>query len=126
MDLPLNGRRFDWSRLNGRTMSRLDRFLSSTSWCIVWDNFFQWVLNHGLFFYHTPLIKNDDWLNWDPRPFCIFKCWSDIVGYHEFVKENLSYVQVSGLGGYVLREKLLSIKNILKEWLKNDCSNPKE
>jgi hypothetical protein len=34
IDLPLWGRRFTWFRRDERSMSRLDRFLLSESWCL--------------------------------------------------------------------------------------------
>lgn len=38
IDLPLNGRKFTWYKGDGRSMSRLDRFLLSEEWCLMWPN----------------------------------------------------------------------------------------
>jgi len=40
VDLPLRGRRFTWYRGDGRSMSRIDRFLLSDRWCSTWPNCF--------------------------------------------------------------------------------------
>jgi hypothetical protein len=38
INLPICGRLFTWYRGDGFSMSRLDRFLLSSNWCIVWPN----------------------------------------------------------------------------------------
>lgn len=44
-------------------------------------------------------------------------------GYEEFVKNEWKELQVSGWKGYVLKEKLKSVKNKLKLWNKEHCGN---
>jgi hypothetical protein len=46
----------------------------------------------------------------------MLKCWKDIPGYHQFVREKWSALQIDGWGGFVLKEKFKSIKLTLKEW----------
>jgi hypothetical protein len=38
VDIPLHGRKFTWFKGDGLSMSRLDRFLLSEEWCLVWPN----------------------------------------------------------------------------------------
>ncbi|XP_045801716.1 uncharacterized protein LOC123895416 [Trifolium pratense] len=38
IDLPLCGRKYTWFKGDGRSMSRLDRFLLSGEWCLTWPN----------------------------------------------------------------------------------------
>lgn len=38
IDLPLCGRKFTWFKGDGRSMSRLDRFLLLEEWCLLWPN----------------------------------------------------------------------------------------
>jgi hypothetical protein len=38
IDLPLWGRRFTWFKGDGKSMSRLDRFLVSEEWSLTWPN----------------------------------------------------------------------------------------
>ncbi|AES88382.2 hypothetical protein MTR_4g054200 [Medicago truncatula] len=37
-DLPLGGRLFTWFKGDGKSMSRIDRFLLSEEWCLLWPN----------------------------------------------------------------------------------------
>jgi hypothetical protein len=46
----------------------------------------------------------------------MLKCWRDIPGYQLFVRDNWNSVQVDGWGGYVMKEKLKTIKAALKDW----------
>ena len=41
VDLPLRGRTYTWYRGDGRTMSRIDRFLLSDNWCLTWPTCIQ-------------------------------------------------------------------------------------
>ena len=38
IDLPLCGRKFTWYKGDGKSMSRIDRFLLYEDWCLVWPN----------------------------------------------------------------------------------------
>jgi hypothetical protein len=46
----------------------------------------------------------------------MLKCWQELSGYKQFVLENWHSYQITGWGGFVLREKLKLIKSALKEW----------
>jgi hypothetical protein len=115
IDLPLCGQRYTWFKGDGSAMSRLDRFLLSEEWCLQWPNCFQVALLRGLSD-HCPLQLSVDEENWGPRPLRMLKCWRDLPGYTQFVKERWWSLQIVGWGGYVLREKLKLIKVALKEW----------
>lgn len=54
--------------------------------------------------------------NWGPRLLRMLKCWQDMSGYKQFVKDKWNSFQVEWWGSYVLREKMKLIKNALKEW----------
>jgi len=114
-DLPLCGRNFTWFKGDGKTMSRIDRFLLSEEWCIVWPNCVQVAFLRG-FSDHCPLFLTVDEENWGPRPAKFLKCWSELPGYKQFVKNVWSTTQVDGWGGYVLKEKLKLIKSALRNW----------
>ena len=51
-----------------------------------------------------------------PRSSKMLKCWQDLPGYQQFVKNKWSSFNIEGWGGFVLREKLKLIKGALKEW----------
>lgn len=87
---PLQGRNFTWFRGDGKSMSRLDRFLLSESWCLTWPNCFQLALARGLSD-HCPLELSVDEENWGPRPVRMLKCWENFPGYSTFF---LGYLDV--------------------------------
>lgn len=115
LDLPLYGRNFTWFKGDGRSMSRLDRFLVSEEWNLVWPNCIHVAHLRGLSD-HCPLILSVDEENWGPRPSRFLKCWSNTPGYKQFVTDKWKALQVEGWGGYVLKEKFKLIKLALKEW----------
>jgi len=65
---------------------------------------------------HCLILLSVDDQNWGPRPHRLLKCWQDMPGYNNFVREKWSSIQVQGWDGYVLKEKLKLIKVALKEW----------
>jgi exonuclease III len=73
IDLPLNGRKFTWFKGDGRSMSRLDRFLLSEEWCLLWPNCFHVAHLRGLSD-HCPILLSVDDQNWGPRPTRLLKC----------------------------------------------------
>jgi len=96
-------------------MSRIDQFLLSEEWCILWPNCLQFAQLRGLSD-HCALVLSIDDENWGPRPSRLLKCWTVIPGYKQFVSTKWKSFQVDGWGGYVLREKFKLIKISLKEW----------
>jgi len=51
----------------------------------------------------------------------LFICWEngvlqELPGYKQYMLEKWHSYQITGWGGYVLREKLKLIKTALKEW----------
>jgi exonuclease III len=59
IDLPLCGRKFTWYKGDGRSMSRLDRFLLSGEWCMVWPNCLHVAQLRGLSD-HCPIMLSID------------------------------------------------------------------
>jgi hypothetical protein len=115
IDLPLRGRSYMWFRGDGRSMSRIDRFLLFESWCLIWPNCYQTAWAHGLSD-HCPLELSVDEENWGPKPLRMLKCWETFPGYENFVRDKWQSFQVDGWGGYVLKEKFKLIKLALKDW----------
>jgi len=115
IDLPLYGRNFTWYRGDGVSMSRLDRFLLSESWLSLYPNCFQMALPRSLSD-HCPLLLSIDVKNWGPKPLRMLKCWADISGYGDFVKEKWQSFQVQGWSGFILKEKLKFLKESLWSW----------
>ena len=122
IDLPICGRLFTWYRSDGITTSRLDRFLLSEKWCERWPSCIQVAHQRGLSD-HVPLFLHADESNWGPRPLRMLKCWSDYLGYAEFVRDIWGSFSIQGWGSFLLRQKLKLIKACLKEWHQTHSQN---
>ncbi|MCI47942.1 cysteine-rich receptor-like protein kinase, partial [Trifolium medium] len=72
---------------------------------------------------HCPLVLVANEENWGPRPSRMLKCWKDIPGYQQFVRDKWTVLQLDGWGGFVLKEKLKMIKLALKEWHEAHAQN---
>jgi hypothetical protein len=115
IDLPLRGRIFTWYKVDGNTMSRVDRFLLSEEWCLTWPNSSQTAQLRGISD-HCPLLLSANEENWGPRPLRMLKCWRKVPGYQNFVRDKWHSLQVDSWGGHVLKEKMKLIKGSLREW----------
>ena len=122
IDLPIRGRSFTWFRGDGRSMSRIDKFLLSESWCTTWPNCYQMASARGLSD-HCPLELSVDEENWGPKPLRMLKCWENFPGYDNFVREKWQSFPVDGWEGYVLKEKFKLIKLVLEEWHRRHTQN---
>jgi hypothetical protein len=98
IDLPLSGRKFTWYKGDGLTMSRLDRFLLSEEWCLSWSNCTQAAQLRGISD-HCPLILSANEDNLGPRPLRMLKCWREVPGYQNFVRDKWQNMHIAGWGG---------------------------
>jgi predicted acyl esterase len=96
-------------------MNRIDHFVMSEQWCLLWPNCIQVALLRGLSD-HCPMQLSVDEENWGPRPLKILKCWQDMSGYQQFVKEKWNALQIQGWDDFVLHMMLRLIKAAMKEW----------
>ena len=122
VDLPLRGRTYTWYRGDGRSLSRIDRFLLSENWCLSWPNCIQLAVSRGMSD-HCPLVLSVDTKNWGPKPVRMFKCWADFPSYNSFVRDTWRSFQISGWGSFVLKEKLKLLQLALKEWHRHHSEN---
>jgi len=122
VDLPLRGRTYTWYRGDGRSMSRIDRFLLSENWCLTWPNCIQLAVSRGMSD-HCPLVLSVDTKNWGPKPVRMLKCWADFPSYNSFVRDTWRSFQISGWGSFVLKEKLKLLQLALKEWHRHHSEN---
>jgi len=84
VDLPLYGRKYTWYKGDDSSMSRLEEFLLSENWCLVWPSCMQVAQLRGLLD-HCPLlltVSKDDWGPWPSR---MLKCWCNLPSYKQFV-----------------------------------------
>jgi hypothetical protein len=118
MDLPLTGRNFTWFHPNGVTMSRLDRILVSSSWCEIWGDPFVRVLDRDVAD-HCPLVLNCSSVDWGPKPFRFNNFWLQNREFKRVITEAWGLNNFEGWMGFILKEKLKSLKGVIKEWSRN-------
>ncbi|MCI07297.1 endonuclease/exonuclease/phosphatase family protein, partial [Trifolium medium] len=87
-----------------------------------WPECIVWGLDRSLSD-NCPIMLINKVMDWGHKPFKMLKCWRDVEGYQDFVRDKWKEIKVEGWGGYVLKEKFKAIKKELKEWHKNHCSN---
>ena len=94
-DMPLEGGLFTWSGgRNGRSMSRLDRFLVSFDWESQFCNVAQRSLPRPISD-HFPLMLDSDGVRSGPTPFLFELMWLKFRGLRELIKgwwQNLKFL----------------------------------
>lgn len=122
IDLPLERRKFTWYKDNGKCCSRLDRFLLSEKWVSNWPSLAQFGLKRKVSDHAAILLKKDI-KDWGPRPFKFLSCWLEEKGFKELVEEEWKTSKVEGWSGYVLKEKLKSLKERIRAWHGSNFGN---
>lgn len=87
LDIPISDRRFTWFRPNGKSMSRIDRFLISGAWLSCWPESSQLVLDRD-FSDHCPLLLRCVIRDWGPKPFRTLNCWMQDPRFKGFVEKT--------------------------------------
>ncbi|KAL8533767.1 hypothetical protein ACS0TY_009966 [Phlomoides rotata] len=117
IDLPLHVRSYTWYRPDGSCKSRLDRFLVNNACLTNWPNAYQKGLRRSLSD-HCPVALEIKVRDWEPKPFRLLNAWKSWPSFREFVMEKWNSYDISGWGGFVLKEKLKLLKADLKTWNK--------
>ena len=55
---------------------------------------------------------------WGAKPFRVLDCWLKDKSFGKIVKECWTQTQLSGWGGFALKEKIKRLKERLKSWNK--------
>ncbi|XP_058775832.1 uncharacterized protein LOC131650119 [Vicia villosa] len=117
-DLPTIGGKFTWFKSNGKSMSRIDRFLLSDCFVDDWKVEGQYIGERDVSD-HAPIWLKDNRKNWGPKPFKFNNIWFKHEEFDIFVKEEWKKLVVGGRGDYCLVEKLKTLKNRLAWWNKS-------
>lgn len=120
----------DWIRqyglvdlpLGGAVMSRLDRFLVSTSWLELFPDCLQKALAKPVSD-QCPLLLETDFEDWGPPPFRLELMWFLEKDFSKCVNECWVEKQVWGWMGFQLTQKLKFLKQRLKCWRKEVLGN---
>ncbi|XP_058787450.1 uncharacterized protein LOC131661827 [Vicia villosa] len=111
------GKKFTWQGGDGRSRSRIDRFLVSDKVVNDWGIVGQFVGDRDLSD-HCPIWLEVDNNNWGPKPFKFNNEWFSIDSFLPFVKKEWEDLKVEGRGDFVLKEKLRLLKGRLNWWNK--------
>ena len=115
-DLPLQGGPYTWSGgRNGRSMSRLDRFLVSSDWECQYSKVVQKCLPRPISD-HFPILLDSDGVRTGPSPFRFELMWLKFRGFKELLKGWWQNLKFHGSFSYILAAKLKALKGILKSW----------
>ncbi|XP_058753874.1 uncharacterized protein LOC131627053 [Vicia villosa] len=118
VDLPTIGGKFTWIKSNGKSMSRIDRFLLSDSFVEDWKMEGQYIGEREVSD-HAPIWLKDNRKDWGPKPFKFNNLWFNHEDFDTFVEEEWKKIVVKGRGDYCLVEKLKTLKNRLAWWNKS-------
>ncbi|XP_040989014.1 uncharacterized protein LOC121236643 [Juglans microcarpa x Juglans regia] len=116
-DLPLVGGEYSWS--NGRSSSRLDRFLVSSSWEAHFSGLTQKVLPR-LCSNHFPIMLDCGGIVSRRSYFKFENMWLKVEGFGEKVRGWWNSYNVSGTPSFVLARKLKLLKIDLMRWNKEE------
>ena len=117
-DLTLQGDLFTWrGGLNGRLMSRLDRFLVTANWENKFSNAVQSTLS-GPMSDHCPILLDIEGIKLGIRPFRFEMMWLKYEGFKDLLRDWWQNMQFSGSFSFVLASKLKALKGILKYGIK--------
>ncbi|WJX66076.1 hypothetical protein P8452_50669 [Trifolium repens] len=115
VDLPLVGRQFTWFHPNGLAMSRLDRILVSVGWITVWGNPITRVAIRDVSD-HCPIILRYDVADWGPKPFRFNNFWLKDKRFKDLVVNTWTSQDFTGWMGYILKDRLKGLKEVIKSW----------
>ncbi|XP_058726991.1 uncharacterized protein LOC131598402 [Vicia villosa] len=115
IDVPCKGKKFSWFSGDGKTKSRLDRFLIDgniiSSWSVVGQLIGQRDVSD-----HCPVWLVVDKEDWGPKPFKFNNEWFNNKEFLHFVEVEWKAIIVRGRGDFVLKEKFRIIKDKLRWW----------
>ncbi|XP_071718268.1 uncharacterized protein [Rutidosis leptorrhynchoides] len=114
IDLPLGGRKFTRVSEDGIKHSKLDRFLTSNTFNLMWSHLSSVALDRTLSD-HCPILLKDEEKNFGPKPIKVFDEWLKIDGIEQVIKD--SWLEDTGSGSRLdclFRNKLKRLKLTLK------------
>ncbi|GAU47952.1 hypothetical protein TSUD_06860 [Trifolium subterraneum] len=117
LDVPVLGKKFSWFSANGKSMSRIDRFLLSDGFVSKYGITGQWIGDRDISD-HCPIWLLVSSYKWGPKPFRVINGWLDHPDFLPFVESAWKSFVVHGKKAYVLKEKFRLLKERLRKWNK--------
>jgi exonuclease III len=115
IDVPVLGKKFTWFSADGKSMSRIDRFLLSDGFVTKYDITGQWIGDRDISD-HCPVWLLSSSVNWGPKPFRVINGWLEHPEFLSFVQNAWKSFEVHGKKAYVLKEKLKLLRDRLRNW----------
>src|SRR3954467_5512721 len=112
VDLPTIGGKFTWIKSNGKSMSRIDKFLLSDSLIEDWKVVGQYIGERDVSD-HAPIWFKDNRKDWGPKTFKFNNLWLKHEDMNNFVEEEWKKIVIKGRGDFCLVEKMKTLKNQL-------------
>lgn len=120
-DFPLGGRRFTRFDKNGRSASKLDRFLVSNKFFDFWNDAAVFVLCRSLSD-HYPIALKVGLPNFGPKPFRIFDKWIGVDGFSDIISTSWTSHDSSFTPDLALKNKLKRLRQAIKVWTSNQTA----
>ncbi|XP_058741918.1 uncharacterized protein LOC131614336 [Vicia villosa] len=117
VDIPCKGKKFSWFSGDGKSKSRIDRFLLSSKVVNRWEVIGQFIGDRDVSD-HCPIWVKSDKVIWGPKPFRFNNEWFAFESFIPFVEGEWKGLKIEGRGDFVLKEKFRLLKDKLKWWNK--------
>ncbi|XP_071738878.1 uncharacterized protein [Rutidosis leptorrhynchoides] len=122
IDVPLGGKKFTRIYDNGLKFSKLDRFLISEKFHLMWEDISALALERKLSD-HCPIVLRNRAIDYGPKHTKIFDEWLEDEGSKKIIEDawnvNVEEVRLD----CVFRNKLKNVKLALKEWSRKTFGN---
>ncbi|GKV31345.1 hypothetical protein SLEP1_g40041 [Rubroshorea leprosula] len=115
VDVSLTNQRFTWYRPDGTSMSRIDRVLMTIEMSNMGSNWVQQRIQRSISD-HCAIIMTSRSVDWGPKLFCVLDVWQQRLEFKDLVNKSWNELKVEGDAGYRCKQKLKSLKGILKRW----------
>ncbi|WKA03336.1 hypothetical protein VitviT2T_021451 [Vitis vinifera] len=126
LDPPLRNASFTWSNMQESPVCRrLDRFLYSNEWGLLFPQGFQEALIRRTSD-HWPIVMDTNPFMWGPTPFRFENMWLQHTNFKENFRDWWSGFQGNGWEGHKFMRRLQYVKAKLKEWNKFSFGELKE
>ncbi|CAH1446022.1 unnamed protein product [Lactuca virosa] len=114
-DFAMWGRKFTWMSQDGKSLSKIDRFLVCHGFLAHWNMASVTALPR-LHSDHSPLILVSDFYDFGPIPFKIFNSWPQLDGLHKIVLDSWAKPIKGGDNDKLLLRKFQPLKNDIRCW----------
>ena len=116
MDIPMSGGKFTWcSNRRDPSYSRLDRFLISSEFVLVFQHLAQHCLPRSLSDHNAVLLMAET-TNWGPKPFKFFNHWTEDEEFGKLVQSSWDHFSRAENTHTNIWDKLRDLKTVIKRW----------